>query len=53
MHSVANGQPFTFRGSEHYRFSDGLIDEIRHYCTCAPNHPVSALVGFDYSAFNA
>ncbi len=53
MHGVADGQPFTFRGSEHYRFRDGLIDEIRQYWTYDPNQPGSALVGFDYSEFDA
>ncbi|MDA3040912.1 MAG: nuclear transport factor 2 family protein [Actinomycetota bacterium] len=27
------GEGFVFRGSEHYRFVDGLIDEIRQYWT--------------------
>ena len=49
MHGGAHGQPFTFRGSEHYRFRDGLIDEIRQYWTYDHGRPGSALVGFDYS----
>ncbi|MBT5775158.1 MAG: nuclear transport factor 2 family protein [Dehalococcoidia bacterium] len=53
MHGVADGQPFTFRGSEHYRFRDGLIDEIRQYWTYDPEQPGSALVDFDYSEFDA
>lgn len=28
-----DGRAFVFRGSEHYRFVDGLIDEIRQYWT--------------------
>lgn len=28
-----SGRPFTFRGSEHYRFTHSLIDEIRQYWT--------------------
>ena len=52
MHGVANGEPFSFRGSEHYRFRDGLIDEIRQYWSYDPDHPGSALIGFDYRAFD-
>lgn len=53
MHGVADGEPFVFRGSEHYRFRDGLIDELRQYWTYDPKQPGSALVGFDYTAFDA
>ena len=53
MHGIADGQPFSFRGSEHYRFRDGLIDEIRQYWTYDPKDPGSALVDFDYSEFDA
>jgi len=51
MHGVADGEPFVFRGSEHYRFRDGLIDELRQYWTYDPTQPGSALLGFDYTGF--
>jgi hypothetical protein len=47
--TAARGRPFTFQGSKHYRFRDGLIDEFRQYWTCKPARPGSARVGFDYS----
>ena len=39
---------FTFRGSEHYRFVDSLIDEIRQYWTFDRAQLDTGLVGFDY-----
>ena len=36
IHGVAEGQPFTFRGSEHDRFREGLIDESRQYLDLRP-----------------
>ncbi len=45
-----NGKPFVFRGSEHYRFVDGLIKEIRQYWSFDPSNPGSELQGFDYEA---
>ena len=53
MHGVADGEPFVFRGSEHYRFRDTLIDEIRQYWTFDAERPGSTLVGFDYAEFDA
>ncbi|MGB1884839.1 MAG: nuclear transport factor 2 family protein [Gammaproteobacteria bacterium] len=40
---------FTVRGSEHYRFEDGLIAEIRQYWTFDRDKPGSALVDFPYA----
>ena len=40
---------FAFRGSEHYRFADTLIDEIRQYWTFDPDALDTGLVGFDYT----
>lgn len=45
----ADGERFTFRGSEHYRFVDGLIDEIRQYWTFDSAVLDTGLRGFDYS----
>ena len=39
---------FTFRGSEHYRFVDSLIDEIRQYWTFDPSELATGLIGYDY-----
>lgn len=39
---------FVFRGSEHYRFVDSLIDEIRQYWTFDPSDLTTELVGYDY-----
>lgn len=39
---------FTFRGSEHYRFVDGLIDEIRQYWTFDPAKLDTGLIGYAY-----
>lgn len=36
MYGSEHGRPFVFRGSEHYRFEGGLIDEIRQYWTFDP-----------------
>ena len=41
-------EPFTFRGSEHYRFADSLIDEIRQYWTFDPTELDTGLIGYDY-----
>lgn len=43
-----NNEPFTFRGSEHYRFADSLIDEIRQYWTFDPTELDTGLIGYDY-----
>jgi ketosteroid isomerase-like protein len=51
MTGTKDGQPFTFRGSEHYSFEDGLIKEIRQYWTFDPNSPGSELHGFDYETW--
>lgn len=37
---------FVFRGSEHYRFVDSLIDEIRQYWTFDRDHLDTGLVGY-------
>lgn len=41
-------RPFTFRGSEHYRFVGSLIDEIRQYWTVDAEALDTGLVGFNY-----
>lgn len=38
----ASQRSFTFRGSEHYRFVDGLIDEIRQYWVFDPRSSTPA-----------
>ncbi len=43
-----SGTSFVFRGSEHYRFVDGLIDEIRQYWTFDRERLDSGLVGYPY-----
>ena len=50
MSGLHEGRPFTVRGSEHYRFEDGLIKEIRQYWTFDPSNPGSELQGYDYKA---
>lgn len=49
MHGTHEGRAFVVRGSEHYRFADGLIAEIRQYWTFDPDAPGSELVGYDYA----
>lgn len=44
-----NGEGFVFRGSEHYRFADTLIAEIRQYWTFDPSRLDTGLRGYDYS----
>jgi hypothetical protein len=41
-------RPFVFRGSEHYRFDDTLIDEIRQYWTFDPEQLDTGLLEYDY-----
>jgi len=41
-------QDFTFRGSEHYRFVDSLIDEIRQYWTFNRSELTTGLIGYRY-----
>lgn len=41
-------QAFTFRGSEHYRFEESLISEIRQYWTFDPDRLDTHLIGYDY-----
>ena len=48
MTGTHENQPFTVRGSEHYRFEDGLIAEIRQYWTFDRMQPGSELVDFPY-----
>jgi len=49
-----NNQPFTFCGSEHYRFASppnqaaNLISEIRQYWTFDPEHLNTGLVDYQY-----
>jgi hypothetical protein len=42
------GRPFAFRGSEHYRFRDSLIAEIRQYWTFDPERLDTGLRGYPY-----
>lgn len=42
-----DGRAFTFRGSEHYAFDDGLISEIRQYWTFDRERLDTGLRGFD------
>ena len=42
------GRAFVFRGSEHYRLVDGLIDEIRQYWTFDRARLDTGLVDFPY-----
>ncbi|MEM7340824.1 MAG: nuclear transport factor 2 family protein [Actinomycetota bacterium] len=42
-------RPFVFRGSEHYRFDETLIAEIRQYWTFDPDALDTGLRDFDYS----
>ena len=44
----AVAEAFTFRGSEHYRFVDTRIDEIRQYWTFDPAKLDTGLIGYDY-----
>lgn len=44
----SDGRPFVFRGSEHYRFSGTLIDEIRQYWTFDPDTLDTGLVDYPY-----
>ncbi len=39
---------FVFRGSEHYRFENALIDEIRQYWTFDPNRLDTGLLEYPY-----
>ena len=41
-----SGRAFVFRGSEHYRFVDTLIDEIRQYWTFDRERLDTGLVGY-------
>ncbi len=43
-----SGQPFVFRGSEHYRFDGTLIAEIRQYWTFDRDRLDSGLIGYPY-----
>ena len=49
MTGLNQGTPFTVRGSEHYRFENGLIAEIRQYWTFDSESPGSELVDFPYA----
>ncbi|MCP5030075.1 MAG: nuclear transport factor 2 family protein [Actinomycetia bacterium] len=50
MTGTHDDRPFAVRGSEHYEFVDGRIDQIRQYWTFDPGAPGSELVGYDYGA---
>ena len=41
----ATGRKFTFRGSDHYEFADGLISEIRQWWTFDPDRLDTGLIG--------
>lgn len=43
-----SGRSFVFRGSEHYRFVDTLIDEIRQYWTFDRERLDTGLVDYPY-----
>jgi len=45
-------RPFVFRGSEHYRFEDALIAEIRQYWTFDPQRMDTGLGDYDYDYDN-
>ncbi len=48
MRGTSNGEPFVFRGSEHYHFDGDLIAEIRQYWTFDGDEPGTELVGYVY-----
>lgn len=50
MTGNSDGHPFTVRGSEHYRFEDGKIAEIRQYWTFGGDKLDTALVEFPYAS---
>jgi len=43
-------RPFVFRGSEHYRFEDSLIAEIRQYWTFHPTRLDTGLLEYEYES---
>ncbi|MEM7467884.1 MAG: nuclear transport factor 2 family protein [Pseudomonadota bacterium] len=50
MTGTTSSGPFTVRGSEHYRFVDGRIDQIRQYWSFDSENLDTSLVGFPYSS---
>ena len=48
MHGLTASGPFVVRGSEHYRFAEDLIEEIRQYWTYDPEQPGTGLIDFPY-----
>ncbi len=48
MTGATEAGKFAVRGSEHYRFHDGLIAEIRQYWTFRRDHLDTALIEFPY-----
>jgi hypothetical protein len=48
MHGLTERGRFVFRGSEHYRFEEDLIAEIRQYWTFDAEEPGSELLGYQY-----
>lgn len=50
MRGVSDGQDFAVRGSEHYEFSAGRIEQIRQYWRFDPSTPSVALRDYPYDA---
>lgn len=50
MRGVADGQEFAVRGSEHYAFLAGRIDQIRQYWRFDQSSPSVALRDYPYDA---
>lgn len=50
MRGLADGEEFAVRGSEHYEFSAGRIDQIRQYWRFEPSSPSVALRDYPYDA---
>lgn len=48
MRGTADGQDFAVRGSEHYEFSGGQIDQIRQYWRYDQSSPSVALRDYPY-----
>lgn len=49
MSGTFEGAPFTARGSEHYAFRDGRIDQIRQYWHFDPSSPATGLRDYPYA----
>lgn len=46
--SPSDGRPFTFRGSDHYRFVGDLIADVHQYWTFVPETLDTGLRGYPY-----